>query len=114
MTGDDPGEIISELRELYLAELSTHCTELVREIAAVADEDMKTSAAVLRRVHRLAGTASMFGLVDIGELAEHIEITMRERLMPGDVAPAADLRSSLQRLVELLTAVLERARDTGY
>ena len=102
--------------EDYQALFFTECVELLGELQeqldrlADGDEDPETVNAAFRAVHSVKGGAAAFGFNDLISFA-HIFETVMDKVRNNALEPTGDVTSLLLRSADVLTILVENARD---
>ncbi|MEM9099024.1 MAG: Hpt domain-containing protein, partial [Pseudomonadota bacterium] len=104
--------------EDYQALFFTECVELLGELQeqldqmANGDEDPETVNAAFRAVHSVKGGAAAFGFNDLIGFA-HVFETVMDRVRNDELSVTPEVSSLLLRAGDVLTELVENARDGG-
>jgi HPt (histidine-containing phosphotransfer) domain-containing protein len=99
------GRELALLREAYLRELPGKVAALRREaLKAWGPRESRAQGieALYQAAHRLAGSAAVFGLVEVSEAARDLEARLGEA--PGRATTAAQLRREVEAVIARVEA----------
>jgi len=105
----DPFDACMEtFRAEFKAGLAAHDMGVADDWSLTGDEHTRTDALrrLVRRAHRLSGTAATFGFADIGNAAEALEVALEA----GLAAEPKDIPARIETLVDALRAAIATAR----
>lgn len=110
---DDFDDVLMRLREVFRDELAGHAAALADELAAARQGGRPAVEALLKRVHRLAGTGATFGEQALSTVADGLELGLQAHLrVSGGPLPAA-LAAEGERLCTALAEALALGHDGG-
>lgn len=102
---DDVHKQLHELRELYLATLPEKFKQLEISFLNCTSTDGPSLMNFFRTVHSLAGSASIYSITEISDIARQIE-DLVSPIVNGDTAPA-DWRQNIEVLLDKIKAHIE-------
>lgn len=94
----DFGSVMARLRANYLASLPGKADALAESLSATQSGDAEAAESLAQQIHRLAGTAGSFGIHDISEMANALDIRLHNGEQPSD------LNDEIQAFVAALRA----------
>lgn len=98
-----PEEKVQSLLKIYRASLPEKAASLRQALGNFENQPRREQLASLRiLVHRLAGSAPLYGFVDLGQTARSVMHQIDDLPLPPPVVPLADLHERVIALAETL------------